>query len=242
MTPLALSDWKADHVRISLFSNDVWPGSAEGIYKTVFSSAPESIIQKPNAGESIATGTSGSLGFEVRHAFNRVDLFFKAHALDAPVFLPIENIENQIQSIASKAQTLYKDNKSIIRIAVGATGLFEVNNGSEAYEKVSELTGLNLNFSKHRDLHFQINIPQDCKVYPELKINQMTVWNCPAIGQFSPDLSMSNASIRKFFCGCMTDINTDGDRKTPIPEQHLDSIFKELTAAALSIYQNGIKL
>lgn len=237
---VGLHSWKAEHVRLSLFSNGTWPGNAGEIFRNIFKIEPESIVQKPAAGESIATGAVDHFAYEVRHAFNRVDVFLKAISTDIPSFPLLEDIEGSMHLLASSASLIFKDNENIIRVAIGANGMLEVLTPSDAYKKLSFFTGLRLDYDIHRDVNFQINTPTKSSIDSELTINQMTVWNCPTFSVVSLNAPPVSFPSRSYFCGCLTDLNTDGDRRTTLNVNSLEKILDELIAKAADIYRTGL--
>lgn len=239
MTPVELSDWKAEHVRLSLFSADAWPGDAQTIFKNVVDAEPESIVHKPAAGESSATGVLDGVSLEVRHAFNRVDMFLKPVVPEVPQFPLLQNIDAHLRVLIERASIIFENNNNIIRVALGANALLEVSGPAEAYSRVSEFTDLRVKYETHRDLNFQVNTPQQSSVCQELDINRLTIWNCPTIGVLIPDAS-GDLSSRAVFTGCLSDMNTDGRRKIPIASIHLKSLFNELLLQMASVYRNGI--
>jgi len=234
---VGLHSWKAEHVRLSLFSDGAWPGNAGEIFRNILNVEPESIVQKPAAGESIATGAEDTFAYEVRHAFNRVDVFLKAIPTDVPSFPLLEDIERSMRLLASRASVIFKDNVNIIRIAIGASGMLEALTPSDAYKQLSFFTSLRLNYDVHRDVNFQINIPTESSIVSGLTVNQLTVWNCPVVSLGTYPVATPS---RSYFCGCLTDLNTDGGRITPLNASSLEKILDELISKAAEIYRTGL--
>lgn len=233
-------NWKADHLRVSIFSTRIIQESVESIYETVTGVLPADINQKPATGESIATGIFDELRFEVRRSFNRVDFIIQPIPLPTLQVSLIRDLESCIKKLK---QTTYKyigNKDDLIRIAFGGNHLYEVENPVEAYKKLSSLTGQNFIFGKHKDVIFQINIPSKSTAKPGLSINRLTHWVSPTIT--INQISESTASKTHFFCGCVADFNTDAENKSTFEPKYLEPIIEELALEMLTFVQSGVSL
>ena len=233
-----LHAWKADHLRFSLFSNDVIQEPVEAIYSRISGEQASEVSKKPASGENSAIGVHEDFKFELRCTFNRIDLILSPAYPSALEVSLITRIEDSVGKLRRLASQLTKGRSDLIRLAFGGHYLFEVENPIEGYKKLSEMTRQNFDFEKHRDVNFQINIPKKAKSDSTLFLNRLTRWACPSI-EVHAISSMS--SVRKsYFCGCLADFNTDGDRNIVFEEEVVNSLILELTDEMLNFVSQGI--
>lgn len=236
-TPL---NWKADHLRVSLFSAQVFEDPVEKIYTEVFGSGALEIKQKPASGESSAFGSYEELKTEVRRSFNRVDIVLQPKELFSLEASLIDDVYSSIEALKKASLRFMKAREDLIRIAVGGNYLHEVSGPAEGYKKLSEMTRQNFDYEKHRDVIFQINFPTPSNTVQNLTINRLTHWACPflTINHVSDSLK----SKTHYFLGCLADINTHPDNKTAIENQFYAPLLDELAFKMIESMNEGISL
>lgn len=233
-------NWKADHIRFSIFSEQVVQEPIEHFYRLITGADPIEITQKPAAGESTATGDYEELKIEARRSFNRLDILLLPQTPSAlePSF--IKDIESPIQLIKKLTLNHLKDRNDIIRIALAGNFYYEVDSPEQGYQKLAKMTRQNFNYEKHRDVIFQINFPTSSLAASGLAINRLMQWGVRFI-KFNPP-SDQPAQKTRYYCGCMTDFNTSAENKTPIDKKLFPLIFDELNSEMLKFITNGIKI
>lgn len=236
-TPL---NWKADHLRVSLFSAQVFEEPVEKIYADVFGAGAIEINQKPATGESSALGAHEDLKTEVRRSFNRVDIILQPKDLFSLEASLINDIQPGIETLKSLVLNFIKNREDLIRIAIGGNFLYEVASPVEGYKKLSEMTRQNFDYEKHRDVVFQVNFPTPSSSIQGLVINRLTHWACPFLT--INHVSESMKSKTHYFCGCLADINTHPENKTAISNQFYPPLLDELASKMLDPLKEGISL
>lgn len=232
--------WKADHLRVSLFAEQIFQESVEHFYRLITGADPAEITQKPATGESNATGGHEGLKFEVRRSFNRLDIFLQPSTPSALEASLIKDIESSIKLIKKLTLNCIINRDDIIRMALGGNFLYEVESPALGYKKLSEMTHQKFDHEKHRDVIFQINFPVRSSAVPSLSINRLTQWAVPFLKVSS--LSDPSVSRTNYYCGCMTDFNTSADNKTPINEQAFDQLLDELSSEIIHFINVGVVL
>ncbi|CAM3497557.1 hypothetical protein [Paracidovorax anthurii] len=236
-TPL---NWKADHLRVSLFSAQVFQEPVEQIYANFFGAEAIEINQKPATGESIASGIYEELKTEVRRSFNRVDIILQPETLFSLEASLIDDIYSNIEALKKLTLNFIETREDLIRIAIGGNYLYEVASPTEGYKKLSEMTRQNFDYGKHKDVVFQINFPTPSKSIQGISINRLTHWACPFLT--INHVSEAPESKTHFYCGCLADINTHSEDKAVINNQFFIPLLNELASEMLASIRNGVSL
>ena len=239
MTNLPLT-WKADHIRVSLFLGRVISEPIDQIYSAATGLQPTEINQKPTTGESIASGNYEDLRLDIRRAFNRLDIILQAPAPQSLQATVISQTANSIDSLKKIASKFVGDRSELIRVAMAGNFLFEVESPAQGYKKLSELTGNNFDYEKHKDVIFQINVPTLSKTAPGLLINRLTQWSVPTVSIHH--INDPTAVSKTFYCGCNADFNTDGENKDVLAAQTMSPLLDELADEMVNFISGGIPL
>lgn len=234
--------WSADHLRVSLFKNDVWTEQADSVYTEIFGGVPESITSKPNANESSAQGSWEGLRIDVNRAFNRFDFILQevpSEALPVPLINDIQIVLPKLTAAVFKWASLQP--RGIVRIAIGCNALLQSDSAKDGYIKLKELIKvIPVDVDRFREFRFQVNLPVVSETYPEITINRLTSWAAIILraGLLSPN--KNNFFDDKYYVNCSLDINTDGERSQAIDNSLIDKLLNEMSSICISILDEGI--
>lgn len=243
MTQGLIALWKADHLRVSLFSNKPWDVAPEAIYADVFANAPDATSQKPAAGEAIASGNWSSGRVEIKRTINRIDCILQSPLPtkpELPLLSDVEALLSQFASLLSGWAT--NQSQDVVRIALGCNGLMSVTDVNEGYRKLHEMVRvINVDAERFRDMQFQVNLPAQSKSDQELLLNRLTTWSTVQVqaGIFGP--GAVHAVENAHYCVCSIDINTDGDRTIPLLKSGIGVLINEMCQEAIGILDRGIE-
>lgn len=240
----ALNDtWKADHFRMSFFSDSSWAESPESIFNNVFQVAPDSLVSKVGSSETVASGPWGEYTIEIKRIFNRVDVILRALPFQGAPISFISNIPDSLPTFVSffKKWAANQD-QTILRVALGCGAYFPVADVGSAYIMLKELIGvINVDVDRFREFQFQVNLPEASSVYHELLINRLTSWSSLVFRAGVVGSEQSQYFEENFYCACGIDVNTDGNRSEPILTSKIENLLSEITEIALKILSIGIK-
>lgn len=238
------SAWQADHLRLSLFCDKPWTAAPEAMFQAIFHGQPDSVVQKPVIGEATAEGPWLTQRASIKRLINRIDILvspFPSTPLDFPL---LSSLSTLLPSFSSSVASWYStQDQDVTRIAIGCGGLLEVANRVENYKKLHDLIRvINVDVDRFRDFNFQVNLPSTSNSEPNLTINRLTNWAAieAQLGLIDPSGNKS-ATQTRHFCRCTADINTDGERVTPIAKAKIGSLIDEMTAITLQVLEKGIE-
>lgn len=238
-----IAEWKADHLRVSLFSNKPWDVAPEAIFAGVFANAPEATSQKLSAGEATASGNWSSGRVEIKRTINRIDCILQPPLPTQPELPLLSAIDALLPQFASVlAEWATNQSQDVVRIALGCNGLMSVTDVNEGYRKLHDMVRvINVDAERFRDMQFQVNLPAQSKSDQELLLNRLTTWSAIQVqaGIFSP--GAVQAVENRHYCVCSIDINTDGDRTTPLFKSGIGVLIAEMCQEAIVILDQGIE-
>lgn len=240
MNARSLAEWKAEYFRVSLFTATAFNNPIKDVFSSVFGQEPETISEKLSAGETSAAGVFDDHRVEVKISFNRIDFYQHAANPTGPVIPLLENIDAGFFYFTEKVLRVAGSMHDVIRLAVGMNGLYPTENPSQAYEKIKQLTGFNVEFGRHSDVNFQINVPVASTILDGLKINRISIWNSPSLGVAEVGSNGVDVVRKNNYCGCVSDVNTDGASRVIIESSKIKATLDELSAQLLSIYRDGL--
>lgn|GEM_PF-4274333 len=230
--------WKADHVRVTLFSRELWTVNQSSFLTGIVGVEVDSTSSRPAMAES-STGA-------VLDAFRRVEIKQQMNRLDFVVQPRLDQIPEDgpplLQDAVSEMRTLVgwvaawmgKQPPEVIRIAIGAGAVLNGLDRDWTYRKLGALLPMiQLDPVRHRDFQLRLNTPVLSHHVPSLEINALATWSAMfmQVGFFGvggpaqlPGLGMS----QKHFVHCALDVNTDAVRTEPLPVEVLVPTLDEV--------------
>lgn len=234
--------WKADHLRISLFSDKPWDVDPVKIFTEVFASDPETSSQKIAAGEATAAGIWSSGRVEIRRTINRIDCLLQP-ALPTHAELPLlSDVEALLPAFtALLSNWVQSQPQDVVRIALGCGGVMDVVDIKEGYIKLRDLVRvIKIDVDRFSEFLFQVNLSKQSINQPELLLNRLTTWSVlqaqmGIIG--GHPMAVQNRSL----CTCVIDINTDANRSIPLEKRGIGKLLNEMCLETIHLLDQGIE-
>lgn len=235
--------WSADHLRVSLFSSDVWSATAESIFSAAFASEPESITKKPSALESSAVGSWGSLRLEIKRTFTRIDFILQAVPTETvgpmPMIQDIKTVLPEFSSLVAKWAST--QTQGVIRIALGCNAFLQAQSVEDSYVKLKKLIKvIDIDTDRFKEFRFQVNLPKPSSVLPEIVVNRLSQWASVGVRAALLGIEAPRYFDDKYYVSCSLDVNTDGERTQPINSDLLERLTEELSLTCSNILDAGI--
>ena len=242
MTEVIENQWKAEQLRLTLFLKDiVVPGSST--FEEIFSTQVDYVVSNTKLGETSFLGVWKDYKVEFKQTINRIDIVVRPPEVESGGY-PVSFIENAMITLIEFLEVVghWADRiENIYRIAVGLNGFLNVENTVEAYTELNNRIHLfEIDNPRMSDLVFQVNLPTESTVMPDLKINRLSSWaalvyRAQLSGTGTPD---SPTYLQEHFAKCATDISTDGDSFVNLVK--ISQLIAELGAITKTIFEKGI--
>lgn len=234
--------WKADHLRISLFSDKFWNVDPAIIFTEIFALVPETSSNTRATGEAVAVGVWSSNRVEVRRTINRIDCILLPTPTSQPELPLLSDVASLLPVFTSKlSDWAQNQTQEVVRIALGCGGILEVADITEGYKKLRDLVRvIKIDVDRFRDFSFQVNLSTQSKGQQELLLNRLTTWavvqaQLGIIG--GPSTAVQNRSL----CTCVIDINTDANRTIPLEKSGIKKLLDEICQEAIHLLDQGIE-
>lgn len=242
MTQGLIASWKANHLRISLFSDKAWDAAVEKIYLDVFGIESEEASQKPAAGEATATGNWSSGRMLVKRIINRIDFVLQpvpGPDPELPLLSDIGSIFPQLSSLVA-AWTL-RQAQDVNRVAVGCGAFLPAGDTNESYRTLRDLIRvIKIDTERFHDFQFQVNLHLQSKIDPDLLLNRITNWTSLRMEGSFINLGVSQPIQSKYFSACTAEVNTNSARTTPIQKNIVPLLIDEACRETLGMLDRGI--
>jgi len=238
-------EWKAETLRVSLFSNAPTPVTDEDWLSVT--GQTENYTRQAIGGGYIFSGQFDNSQLTFSGISNRVDIIqspISANPLGPDVTLPtIGPWDVAREKFVSFTSEWMKNRKlPIVRIAFGSVLLSPAASGRACHEALKALlSSVSVDPENMRELSFRINWPTNSKVIDRLLINRITNWSAlelfVATMLLGPAPSATTRS-RAYAVRLEMDHNTDEARSEPFDHAQVLPIYKELVSAAC---ENAVK-
>jgi hypothetical protein len=238
-----ISEWKADHIRLVLFSDSAWEAAAEGIFQEVFGDAPAESSLKRGIGESSATGTALGGRATIVRTINRLDFVLQGPLVEGEIMSLLDTVDlcldRLLVAISGWAVTQLQP---IVRVAVNGRMLLPTSSTAESYLRLSELIQvIEVDAARFRDFQFQVNLPEQSSVVNGLAINHLTAWGSLVVGaELMQPGGAQQPALMQHFCSCITDINSDRENTKRMQPNEITAVLAECVEATKSVLLNGI--
>ena len=240
--PQSATDWSADHLRISLFSDVIWAGSPEEIFTGAFNCAPESVTSRSIANEITAVGQWNGTRLEIKKAFNRVDIILQALPVESFPIVFLNDLGSLFPHfVGSVSNWVGYQSQTINRLAVGTRGFLPAADVRDSYIKLRDLVKvINIDVDRFKEFTFQVNLPVDSTSVEKVRVNRLSTWASLAFRAGLINQANSHYFCENYFANCDLDINTEADRVKPFNREDLFPLLGELNKIALEILKDGI--
>lgn len=244
MAKSASSDWLAEHLRFSLFSDVTWSGEAEQIYQAIFTHEPIESSRKPTSGESNASGSTLNAKALVAKTINRVDIVIQSDAEPSVPAPMLDNVESRFDELrVLVARWLAVQQQPIVRVAVSGRLFLPTAGVQESYEKLKELVQvIQIDADRFREMQFQVNLARKSTVNPDLNINRLTHWGSltQGIGLMSANGVVTQHALNQTYCFCTFDMNTPPNINVPFQADVVIAFLSEIYGEAIAVLHGGI--
>lgn len=238
-----ISEWKAEQIRIVLFSDSSWSTASDVIYQEIFGLDPLEITEKRATGESNASGSNEDGQVSIIRTINRLDVVLQAAPGDTVFPALISNIDVRLQRLlAAISSWVLTQNQSIVRVAVNGRMLLQTESVEESYSKLKEyIQVVQIDADRFRDFQFQVNLRKQSNSVAGLQINRLTSWASlvVGVGLMQPGLSMQQG-LERHYCNCSTDINSDREYTSPFSPSEVAALLREMCDETTAILVSGI--
>lgn len=243
MVKSASSEWRADHLRISLFSDIAWGSEAAQIFQSIFSIEPVETSRKPAIGVSSASGSANDGRLTVTRTINRVDVVIQPEGESSVPTPMLDNVEfrlNQLRELVSRWATVQQ--QAIVRIAVGGRIFLPTADIVESYKKLKELVQvIQIDVERFREMQFQVNLARKSTVIPDLNINRLTVWGSVVVATgLIEGAAISRPMLDQTYCTCTIDMNTTQTVTVPFQTNEVVALLSEVCSEAIAVLHGGI--
>lgn len=248
-TRCALEAWTAETLRLTTFHVPKAIDNAEGWWKELTGSDPESSINKRRLGLRADAGSHGQamLAMQVIRPQNRVDWIMSVAQDVDPENVPTANAFPQRSREFSDLMVLWlKTCPALHRIAFGAVLMMNVPSESDGHGILSNYLDFDIGAGISSDFLYQANRRTKSNTVPEVGLNRLTRWS---VGQYvlhAITLSQDGAAFEptrvRHHCSCRLelDINTVlEDPPNPIHREQLAALWMELVQRGTDIARDG---
>lgn len=242
MTDDINTNWSADHLRVSIFSNAVWVEPVGTIFLNVFGYNPETITQKMAANEASAIGVWDELKLEVKVAFNRIDFVVQSPPSETEPVPLIKNANSIWPNFSYQIAKWASTQNQVLRIALGCNAFLPTQSNEDSYAKLKDLIKvINVDVDKFREFRFQVNLPVVSSVSPDTNINRLSNW--ASVTLRAALLNVDNPQQYfddKYYVSCSLDVNTDSDRIHPFKSGLAEQLTEEMSKICINMLDMGI--
>jgi hypothetical protein len=245
-----LSVWKAETLRVTAFHepgvqtlNNTW-------WEDVTGAIPDSKTMKPREGGYEVAGTYAGGVLTLKADTFRFDwLFTPSNSPDKPTTgLPsIGPLPNAMESFLKSMQAWWAKAPPITRLAFGTVVLQEVQDRIAGYKLINDyLPAVDVDAEGSTEFSYSINRPRTANDLAGIKINRLSRWSVGLFQPISFTMIVGQAPVASSVTGepahalrLELDINTEGERRDPLPNQQLPALIDRLVAFGTEIITRG---
>jgi hypothetical protein len=228
--------WQIRSLRVTIFpppDSDTWTLPS---WQSLLRGEPENRLT-PGPGIKLEEGEfeRGRIAIQRQHTVPvRADIRYTGIAPDpeSDVIPSLGTWEEVIATFAPVRAAVLNENLTISRIAIGVEHFQPVTDVDEAFRVLSErIDPERFELTNVRDFTYQINRRSTSEVVPGLLLNRLAkwyvgMWRVTRINPTSGTLLPEGEGI--VGPSLTTDVNSDGDRQSPLPIDHLSELLSEL--------------
>ncbi len=255
-----MSDWKAESLRVTVFTKpSAEPSTLNGrkTWIAIASGEPDRSNKDPRTLSSEDAGLWKDIWLTVRLTPGRIDVFLTpvpAEMLpEPPTEIPqMGRFDDRFQLAREAGTKLLGTVPDVVRIAFGAALLVPTAQRSEAYAVLGQHLHTVKMDPAMEELVYQVNRPRAVPLRPgakdSIKMNRLGKWSAqkvtrslaviPAGGGF-PVIVASDVTTLGYTCRAELDLNTDAEHTDVLPADCLVPLFGQLIEAAVHLAEQG---
>lgn len=233
--------WCADHIRVTIFLQDVCALPA-GALLAIFGVAAESRVESIAEGSLSEVAAKDAASYEVKQTFNRIDFILRAAETGVTLKL-LDDLNNKVDHfIESVGKWVESQDFHVKRVAFGLGGLCETQSNDESYQILGDqIRILKIDPTRHKELILQVNIPAKSNVLPDAKINRVSNWAAITLEIMIDPLMPPNSVNKRYFCRCTLDFSSDEKRTESFSNEVVSNLLDELASNAMKTLKLGIE-
>lgn len=239
---MAGADWQASTLLLALFPQRAMPLSTD-IFTAFGGSEPDFQEDRPKQATRTQIGALDDAQLRVVISPIRVDIVLTPPPLDASVQLAIGELKAQLGKFAKRAlDWLPKWDTPTTRLSLVVKAVAWTTSPVAAYELLQQnLSSVHVRPGEMSDMIFRVNWKAKTSTIDEGYYNRLTTWSAQRVA-LTASTSTPEAGIPlelKDFMHVEMDLNTPGERTTPLSPAKLNTIFKDLHQLAIEIADTG---
>lgn len=253
MPRFPLTDWRAEHARLTVFPMPDATTRSPEWWQTVTDGQPDETTMNPKKGSASIQGAFDPGKLILRLEPDRIDWLLApserdmdelAAAREFSTLGPAIEMVDAFSAIAEK--WLARDDlPAIARIAFGAVLIHPEAERQTGYLRLPDYVPVQVN-PESSDFLYQINLPPlpSATGIEGLRLNRLSKWSVAA--RKSIALTVTDTAVQArpviegFALRVELDINTVPAFAGPIPHARLVDVYRELVAAGRAIAANGV--
>jgi hypothetical protein len=242
------TDWKVESLRLTTFHAAALLANAQGWWRGLTGSDPESVVSKPRGGERAEVGRyeGWPLALQVQQQpEGRVDWVAGGFAEAAENLEAVPRLVDRLPLFINPLkQWLQATCPETNRLAFGSVLRLDVPSREEGYRKLSNYLDFDLNPEAY-DFLYRINRKRQSAVVDGLRVNRLSNWS---VGfqqhrivtiHFDSGAMEAEQERLAYQCRLELDINTSPDFAGPLPHERLVALLDEIREFSLQIVREG---
>jgi hypothetical protein len=239
---VAGADWQASTLQLALFTQRAIPMNTD-IFAAFAGSDPDAQEDRPKQGTRSQIGAVDDAQLRVLINPIRVDIVVTPPPLDVSVQLAIGELKAQLGKFAKRTlDWLPKWDTPTTRLSLVVKAVAWTTSPVAANELLQQnLSSVRVRPEEMSDMIFRVNWKAKTSAVEEGYYNRVTTWSAQRLA-VTATTGTPGAGIpleMKDFVLVEMDLNTSGERTTPLPPEKLTTIFKDLHQLAIEIADTG---
>ncbi|MBK6006871.1 hypothetical protein JJB11_12290 [Ramlibacter ginsenosidimutans] len=243
---IPIDAWSADSCRVSLFVLEPTNLTAAAVFHTLVGepSSTESVDRK--LGQSVAAGPWNGGMLQIVFSVGRIDFLLTPEPPQVPEFVVLAPpVSQRFQELTAAVGSWYETSGAVcMRVAFGARCLYSTPTVEESYKVLAALVRtVRVDYARFREMRFGVNYLGRSAVDAGALINRLSTWSAITLRRavFAPSGGAVATGSDQYFCVCELDINTDSERKEPLPPPSVSARINELREQAELVLTEGIE-
>ncbi len=241
-----MTTWKVRSLRLSLFlPSDAAPKVSALQWDDLTGTKPENVMNRGDQQSQEGPFAPGRLLLQ-KQLPGRVDIIYAGFPNREQPEVPVATLgtfEPAFEALRDIAYSLFDRVGPPVRLALGAEMVQSAETALAAYRTlISHMGSATFTVEGGLEFVYQMNRPRTSKALPGLVLNRLTRWNASSWQPVTFELTggvrvlSGPASVGAVIT---TDVNTDGERSTPLPGDSLAALLDELRDLTIEIRDRG---
>jgi hypothetical protein len=176
-----MADWGVQTLQAVWFVQQQ-PPEISGFFEQLTGGKPDN-LQQISLGTAIATGSKGTLNFQVQVQPGRVDFFENPTPTPQDSFPLRVDYETSLKEFSARIENAGSLVRSSIRLALVANMMSRSTNIIEANREINRIVGVNLPFEDGHDFMLQLNRRRPLRSLPDVLLNRLCRWSTTSFQQ-----------------------------------------------------------